>query len=93
MRSIMETVLRDHYNAQGTDLSERINAVCKILPAGANEAALHRLRKLANAILHGGADEKRQFEPIQMEREIVSLLLVIRALIEGIPQMGGARRP
>jgi hypothetical protein len=28
----MKTVLRDHYNAQGHDLSERINPVSKILP-------------------------------------------------------------
>jgi hypothetical protein len=32
MRSIMETMLRDDYNAQGNDLSERINSGSKILP-------------------------------------------------------------
>jgi hypothetical protein len=92
MRSIMETVLRDHYDAQGNDLSERINSVRKILPAGANEAALHRLRKLANAVLHGRADSGEMLttlEPFQMEKEMVSLLLVLRALIEGVPQWRG----
>jgi hypothetical protein len=34
MRSIMETVLRDYYHAQGNDLSERINSLRKALPAG-----------------------------------------------------------
>jgi Domain of unknown function (DUF4145) len=92
MRSIMETVLRDHYNAEGNDLSERINSVRKILPAGANEAALHRLRKLANAVLHGRADSGEMLttlEPFQMEKEMMSLLLVLRALIEGVPQWRG----
>ena len=92
MRSIMETMLRDHYNAEGNDLSERINSVRKILPAGANEAALHRLRKLANAVLHGRADSGEMLttlEPFQMEKEMVSLLLVLRALIEGVPQWRG----
>lgn len=82
MRSIVETVLRDHYNAHGDDLSERINSVRKMLPAGANEAALHRLRKLANAVLHhSAADDKTlaNLEPLQMEKEIVSLLCVLRA--------------
>lgn len=88
MRSIMETVLRYHYDAQGNDLSERINSVRRFLPTGANEASLHRLRKLANAVLHGSADsgEMLKLEPHQLEREILSLLFVLRALIEGVPQ-------
>jgi hypothetical protein len=52
MRSILEAVLRDHYGAKGKDLSERINHAIKRLPSGASVAALHRLRKRANAILH-----------------------------------------
>jgi hypothetical protein len=87
MRSIIETVLRDHYHAQGNDLSERINSVRKALPAGANEAALHRVRKLANAVLHQSTEDQTlaKLEPMQMEREIMSLLCVLRALIEGVP--------
>ena len=88
MRAIMETVLRNHYHAQGNDLSERINSVRKALPADANEAALHRLRKLANAVLHHSAEDQAlaKLEPLKMEREIISLLCVLRALIEGVPQ-------
>jgi hypothetical protein len=82
----METVLRDHFNAEGNDLSERINSVRKILPAGANEAALHRLRKLANAVLHGRADSGEMLTTLE---PMVSLLLVLRALIEGVPQWRG----
>jgi hypothetical protein len=72
-----------------TRLSERINHARKRLPRGANAAALHRLRKLANAILHLDADKDEnlpKIEPIQLEKEIVFLLFVLRALIEGAPQ-------
>jgi hypothetical protein len=89
IRSIVETVLRDDYNAQGIDLDERIKSVSKILPAGANEAALHRLRKLANAALHNSADKDpvlTNLERRQMEKEVVLFLCVVRALIEGAPQ-------
>lgn len=87
MRSIMEAVLRDHYRAEGKDLSERIRNARDRLPRGANEAALHRLRKLANAILH--LDRQKDeglptMDEVRLEKEIVSLLFVLRALIEGV---------
>jgi hypothetical protein len=86
MRSIMETVLNDHYGAAGEKLSDRIQSVRNRLPRGANAAALHRLRKLANTILH--PDHERDeglsgMNQIRLEKEIVSLLFVLRALIEG----------
>jgi hypothetical protein len=87
MRSIMEVVLRDHYGAEGEDLSERINRVRR-LPVGASRADLHRLRKLANDILHLDADQGERMEkvePKQLEKEMISLLDVLRALIEGVP--------
>ena len=86
MRSIMEAVLRDHYRAEGKDLSERIRNARGRLPPGANEGALHRLRKLANAILHldRAKDEGLpKMDEVRLEKEIVSLLFVLRALIEG----------
>jgi len=86
MRSIMEAVLRDHYRAEGNDLSERIRNARGRLPPGANEGALHRLRKLANAILHldRAKDEGLpKMDEVRLEKEIVSLLFVLRALIEG----------
>jgi hypothetical protein len=89
MRSILKAVLRDHYGAGGKDLSERINHANKRLPSGATAAALHRLRNLANALLHLDAEKSERFpkiEPIQLKKEIVSLLFVLRALIEGAPQ-------
>ncbi len=86
MRSIMEAVLRDHYRAEGKDLIDRIRNVRGRLPRGANEAALHRLRKLANAILHLDREKDEALpstDAVQLEKEIVSLLFVLRALIEG----------
>ena len=89
MRSILEAVLRDHYGAEGEDLSERINQASRRLPSGASVAALHRLRKLANAILHLNSEKHErqpEIDPTRLEKEIVSLLFVLRALIEGAPQ-------
>lgn len=86
MRSIMEGLLRDHYRAEGKDINERIRNARGRLPPGANEAALHRLRKLANAILHLDQEKDEglpKMDEVRLEKEIVSLLYVIRALIEG----------
>lgn len=86
MRSIMEAVLRDHYRADGTDLNERIRNARGRLPPGASEGALQRLRKQANAILHLDREKDEglaNMDDVRLEKEIVSLLFVLRALIEG----------
>jgi hypothetical protein len=55
------------------------------------------VRKIANAILH--LDNERnealpKLEPVQLEKEILSLLRVLRALIEGAPSKASkAQRP
>ena len=87
MRSILDLVLRDHYGAEGQDLHERINN-CRCLPRSAGKPALHRLRTLANDILHfddKSAKLPENLESKDFEREILSLLLVLRELIEGVP--------
>lgn len=87
MRSIAESVLRDHYNVDGRDFCERINNAQGRLPRSANIAALHRLRKLGNAILHLKAEDDGglpKMDEQRLEKEIVSLLFVLRALIEGV---------
>ena len=86
MRSIMENLLRDHYRVEGKNLNERIRNARGRLPLGANEAALHRLRILANTILHlerGKDAGLLNMTDVRLEKEIVSLLFVLRALIEG----------
>lgn len=86
MRSIMEAVLRDHYDAEGRNLCERIRNARDRLPPRANEANLHRLRKLANAILHLDREKDEglaNIDEVRLEKEILSLLFVLRALIEG----------
>jgi hypothetical protein len=51
---------------------------------GANEGALHRVRKLANAILHLNPEKDEATPTIaEVRQEIVSLLFALRALIEG----------
>jgi|SRR5271169_633803 len=59
-----------------------------LLPKRANAPALHRLRRLANRVLHGEIDEFSRPDTTRrdFELEIVSLLFVLRALIEGAPQ-------
>lgn len=86
MRSIVEAVLRDHYRVDGENLSDRIHNARGRLPPGAGEAALHRLRKLANAILHLDPESDAgltNLDEVRLEKEIVSLLFVLRELIEG----------
>ena len=87
MRSIMEAVLRDHYRAEGKDLNDRIYNARSRLPPRANAAALHRLRRLANAILHLDPEKDEglpSLDEVKLEKEIISLLFVLRALIEGV---------
>jgi hypothetical protein len=89
MRSVMEMIVRDHYGATGANLKELINSVASRLPRRANAGALHRLRKLANEVLHGDHDKiaHSRAEERNFEREIVSLFFVLRALVEGAPQL------
>ena len=86
MRSIIDAVLRDHYGIEGVDLNERIVNARGRLPSGANAPALHRLRMLANAIMHLDPVKDEglsRLDDVRLEKEIVSLLLVVRNLIEG----------
>ena len=55
--------------------------------------ALHRLRKLANAILHLDREKDEGLpspDEVKLEKEIISLLFVLRALIEGVKMSLGA---
>jgi hypothetical protein len=95
MRSVMEVALRDFYEATGENLSERINSVRQFLPRTVNIAALHRLRRIANSMLHVSdevTEPNLKLEGPALEKEIVSLLVVLRALIEGTPQLLETRR-
>lgn len=86
MRSLMEVVLRDHYDAKGSNLAERIEHVSGRLPTGVNVAALDRLRELANTVLHLNSKKTEAFNSLNekdIEKQIASLLLVLRNLIEG----------
>jgi hypothetical protein len=84
MRSILELTLRRHYGAQGADLSEMIGR-CEKLPNEVSKRRLHRLRKLANDIVH--VNSERSELPDNLEEEIWSLLKTLRSLIEGAPNL------
>jgi hypothetical protein len=85
MRSVLEVTLKVHYRASGKDLNERIEN-CEALPDNCSKAALHRIRMLANDILH--FDSERVRLPKDFEKEILRLLKVLRALIEAAPSSG-----
>lgn len=89
MRAIMESTLRDHYGAGRGKLETKINYARDHLPSGASAAALHRLRLLANTILHLNEDtsaaNQPAGDPVRLEKDLVVHLLVLRALIEGAP--------
>jgi hypothetical protein len=90
MRSIMEVLLRDHYGADGDNLCERIRNCRKRLPQAASEVDLNRLRMTANAILHlepGEHEALSKLDTDKLEVEILSLLWVLRALVEGVPHL------
>ena len=89
MRSILEKVLRDHYGAKQGDLYERINQALRFW---GQKEAMHRIRKLVNAILHWD-DEKGEREKEfflgtveEQEKNMVLLLLSLRKLIEEAPK-------
>lgn len=93
MRAILEAVLRDHYDPpiQDLKLEERINRVQR-LPVGAPRAALHRIRRLGNVVLHTSEDGGRVLpapDAAETETTIVGLLVVLRTLIEEAPKAPG----
>ena len=83
MRAILELILKKHYGAVGGDLVDLINNA-RGLPQIFHPARLHTLRKFANTVLHFKKEDEKHFAT--NERELVSLLLTLRALIEGAPK-------
>jgi len=92
MRSILELVLKMHYQATGKDLTELIDSA-KSIPQTVSKAKLHRLRMLANDILHVNRQSIRlPSSQEELEREVLSFLLLLRTLIEGAPRGQRANR-
>lgn len=87
LRATVEVALKVHYRSFGTDLNERINSLRGKLPFGVTVRELHELRELANSLLHDpSAASPTYLSPTDSVTEIkvVEMLLVVRALIEGI---------
>jgi hypothetical protein len=88
MRSILESVLRDHYNSWDSNLVDLINNATG-LPVHINPARLHALRRMANSVLHPGPNSRAGLVDLREEKleiEIISLFRVLRDLIESIPE-------
>lgn len=82
LTSIVETVLREHYGADGTSLEELIGDQALKLPRKASAFRLHELRKLRNKVLHSSGDIQL---PADIEQSVLAHLFVVTALIEGAP--------
>ena len=94
MRSVMEMVVRDHYGGSGDTLEALIKSVTSQFQGSVNATRLKKLKQLANATLHANKENREQWQSAEklyskdrrdFELEIVSLLLVLRALIEESP--------
>jgi hypothetical protein len=82
MKSLLETTVKMHYHSTGKNLEQLIDN-CRGLPPEASRPALRRLHCLANDVLP--FNKERAHLPADFERELLSLLNVLRALIEGAP--------
>ncbi len=79
MRSILEKTLSKHYGASDGNLHTRIES-CTNLPVP--KAELHRLRQLANDVLH----HNREQVQLPKEDDLVVHLNLLRKLIEEAPE-------
>jgi hypothetical protein len=87
LRSIMENVLREHYNAEGGRLDELIGSVWNRLPANVHVNKLDRIRRLANSILHHDSFRRDPWSHLnerELEEEMVEMFKMISSLIEGV---------
>ena len=86
IRSVIESVLRNHYKISGETLDVLISNARK-LPEGASIPALHNARMLANAVLHVDREcsTSLRLRPLDLEKRVLWLLTVLRCLIEGAP--------
>ena len=89
MRSIVENVLAEHYQSNGGDLCELINQA-KGLPQSASSKDLHKLRRVANSVLHTSDTDcaLNVNHPIQLDgdKDVITLLQIVKNLIEGAPR-------
>jgi uncharacterized protein DUF4145 len=89
MRTILEIVLKDHYGAAGADLIELIKSAAT-LPKSVSRDQLHRIRLLGNDVLHFKKqylNDRKKSDVANIEREIITLFIVLKSLIEQAPDL------
>ena len=87
MRAIREAVLSVHYKTKGKDLKRRIENGSLDLPTGVEATLFCRLWVWGNTILHFDRKEDQgipTFSEERLEKEVVSLLSMLGALIERV---------
>ena len=87
LRAILETVIVQHYGGQGPDLEAKINSAK--IPSMVPKSVLHRLRRNANAVVHG--ETKSPDDLKNLEKEILGYLYHLRSLIEAAPTSSARR--
>ena len=88
MRAILEQLMKKHYgwNAKGLLKSIEVASASGLFPPTILFSQVQRLLKLGNDAVHLNSEELHKVAEANVEKEILSLLLIIRTLIEGAPK-------
>ncbi len=97
MRSVLESVLRDHAGAEGKDLEDLLKSAKQRgkLPKGQNRDALYSLKKTANVFLHTVRRDDTRTDPFtyewlirmdeqELEKQFVRLYVELRSFVESV---------
>jgi len=88
MRAILEQLMKKHYgwNEKGLLKSIEVASARGLFPPTILFSQVQRLLKLGNDAVHLNSEELHKVAEADVEKEILSLLLIIRTLIEGAPK-------
>jgi hypothetical protein len=86
MRSILEIILRKHYQLGEGKLVKLIEMAAANALFPIHLSQIQKLLKLGNDAVHPNSEELHKVAEANVEKEILSLLLIIRTLIEEAPK-------
>lgn len=86
MRSILELLLRIHHNLGDGKLGKLIETAAAkgLFPSEIHISEIQMLLKLGNDAVHPSPEELHKIPDI--EKEVLSLLFILRTLIEQVPE-------